>query len=1255
VEALVSSIAALKVPSSAGVGIEAFRGLPAFDDGFGSAQALSRFLISDPEHAAIPVLSSLNRWSTILAEGSDPPETGFLLVVDQFEEAFAWPNEHLENFVQILAALADSPEHRILVLATVRSDSYADLQKCQPLIKICQRFSGCLVDILPPTPNELAEMVRRPATVVGLQFEADESGGSLDDRLLAEANDQTSVLPVLSFVLEKLYAQRRNGRLLFSAYDEMGGLAGALREKADAAVDRALSGERHPSEVFSRMVRPLVSLSANGQPMRRRAFEHEFRVGSAEQGGLAALVKERLVISFLDSVPNEPRYVLAHDILLTQWARLADWVSDNAVLLLVRERVERDAERWNEAGRPKELLAGEGPRLEDVRSLTQHGMVPASAVTYSALSLRQARRLTWLRRIAVSLTAAAAVALAVLSVSLYRSGSRDRIELAELSTGKAIEQLKGGSPNTAFEHFADALDANPEAVSLLAVRQAIGMLGAEASIPLQGPTPGEVEVSPGGKWIVGVVDDIPTVWDVRTGLKILADKRFVNPNYSSDFIEIAFCGEDLAYISEEFGDELRGVVIDAGKRRAIPLPPRSDAIFCGEQTNTVSVSALQFSGEGFEVMALDQRDMEWKRKIAFPPGVIPFGAFPVPGEETAWGYALQGESNESSSAEPQRVLVLARRGKPLQRIAAVKSIEFAQSEWIVRAGERYFLRTDSALVILDANLSVQAQDFCVGGGLGKMLLRTQKGGVVAECREGELQYFTTQGRPYSVALPHVELDSGEDGTKGTCCAQVSKHLFNFGPDFRLRAYSLEDAPVAFALRFAPGAVGHDLGPGVKNEPRTAGGLTSGEDGRIIDVDLDRMAINTHYPHVERFDGLNVSIHPQPEGAGFRLEMKLPLRGSLPWSTPCLLVSAAKTFELPDCEVMPSATGRRIASLSSGAGHKLRVVDLKSGSSTELDLKGFGEGVSLANHGLQLPNHWGLPRAVLNNFIFPIQGSDDFLVVVVFNDDEVSRSRYLRCTATACERQFELSDHGGFVIGAWSDGRVLIDEAGGIALYDKHGNQIRKTAVGWNFWGNGDPFPPASLIAPDGLVYIAYDNGLLAVVDSKTGQLVNSRSLSGAEPSLGLTAMGTLYYFDGESLAEYSVPELALLNTSRIEDPTFRAAAHIRISPLADSRFMRLESIDNLTPNGYVLWDSKRFDLAALASSTQEAGTNGSNSPHASLAALLHWLANCGDRDSNKECKGRDSRIAAAQIRKLEPKLVSALLPHLREKGGIDGK
>jgi hypothetical protein len=127
--------------------------------------------------------------------------------------------------------------------------------------------------------------------------------------------------------------------LTHGAYDAMGGLAGAVAERAERSIARFLpSGEPALRRLFLMLVRP-----GQGTPdTRRRASFGE--ADELTEQMVAVLADARLVVVGYDPVNGDRTVEIAHEALIQSWHRLRDWVTADREFLVWRQRL--GASRW---------------------------------------------------------------------------------------------------------------------------------------------------------------------------------------------------------------------------------------------------------------------------------------------------------------------------------------------------------------------------------------------------------------------------------------------------------------------------------------------------------------------------------------------------------------------------------------------------------------------------------------------------------------------------------------------------------------------------------------------------------------------------------------------------------------------------------------------------------------------------------------------------------------------------------------------
>jgi hypothetical protein len=215
--------------------------------------------------------------------------------------------------------------------------------------------AGASLDLAPPGAAELAEIVRAPAAAAGLVFESDDKHGALDERLLADAKTADS-LPLLQFTLRQLYERRREEsgetRLTHGAYEELGGLQGAIAEEAE----RAIAGlPAETLDALPRLLRRLAEPARDGKTLTLREVpQGDVAADKAEAALVEALLGARIMIARTDAA-GHPTLRLAHDAVLASWPKAASAAQASREFYRVRGEVEDALRRWQEHGQTKDL------------------------------------------------------------------------------------------------------------------------------------------------------------------------------------------------------------------------------------------------------------------------------------------------------------------------------------------------------------------------------------------------------------------------------------------------------------------------------------------------------------------------------------------------------------------------------------------------------------------------------------------------------------------------------------------------------------------------------------------------------------------------------------------------------------------------------------------------------------------------------------------------------------------------------------
>ncbi len=347
-----------------------------------------------------------------------PPRTQLALVVDQFEELFtsSIPMEARVEFVRVIDSLARSGD--VVVIATMRSDFYASYQQHPILVNLAGETGR--VDLSPPQPHEIGQMIRGPAESAGLQFEKHpETKVGLDEELRDAAVESPEGLPLLEHVLKQLYERqerRSDGWLRWEDYYALGEFSGALSRHADEVLEGlGGSAEEVLDDVLENLI--TVGVSEESKAVRRTARYDRLAEKRAHHRLVDAFVNARLFVAGSNE-KGERTVSVAHEALLRVWPKITEWVEENRDFLQMRARLETARKAWEAAeehpdflldqGRPlaeaEELLAKYGTALREV----DRRFIHLSSVNANRLEIRK-RRIR--RTVLAGMTALAVVAL----------------------------------------------------------------------------------------------------------------------------------------------------------------------------------------------------------------------------------------------------------------------------------------------------------------------------------------------------------------------------------------------------------------------------------------------------------------------------------------------------------------------------------------------------------------------------------------------------------------------------------------------------------------------------------------------------------------------------------------------------------------------------------------------------------------------------------------------------------------------------
>lgn len=324
----------------------------------------------------------LYRLASLLAQRR---EGKALLFVDQFEEVFnaTTAEEERQQFIDLLVTALTEPASPLIVVLTLRAD-FLDRAMHYPALS---RLLGAHQQVvLPLDVGELRAIIEQPAALpdVGLTFE-----GNLVGDLLFEAHGQPGALPLLEFTLTHLYERRRGRTLTHQAYQELGGMKGALAHYAEEQYASLPSAEhrRLARILFLRLVEPGAT---DQETTRRRALLSELLLPDAKETAILQEVIQTFTTARLLTAGRkhgEATVEVSHEALIREWTRLANWLHEACEDVYFQLALGKDAAAWERHGKARDRLY-RGSQLKAAQSWLRRATTSRSELAFIKASAR---------------------------------------------------------------------------------------------------------------------------------------------------------------------------------------------------------------------------------------------------------------------------------------------------------------------------------------------------------------------------------------------------------------------------------------------------------------------------------------------------------------------------------------------------------------------------------------------------------------------------------------------------------------------------------------------------------------------------------------------------------------------------------------------------------------------------------------------------------------------------------------------------
>jgi WD40 repeat protein len=433
-----------------------------------------------------------------------------VVIIDQFEELFTQNLKDVQTaFAAFLGRLVLEADCQVVL--ALRDDF---LIHCHAHEALAPAFSD-LTPLGPLSETGLRRALVQPALSCGYRFEDE----ALVDEMVGAVKGERGALPLLAFAASRLFElrDRERGILTWEAYRQIGGVAGALAQHAEATLER-IGVER--LGLVRELFRNLVTAQGT-RAVRERAdllsmfpdLESEAGRRSAE-AVLNALVDARLLTSYDrgDAADSHQQVEIIHESLLVNWPRLVRWRTQDEDGAQLRDQLRQAAQLWHDRGRAEDLL-WTGPSYQEfaVWKTRYPGALSTLEEDYAGAMTGRATRQRRRRRLAgVSLLAIAA-SVAIVTSGLWRRADASRRVaeeerlLAEASKLLALGQVElDRYPTAALAYATKSLELDDRIAARLFALRAL-QRGPTATLTPRlawdASALGRPDFSPDGEWL----------------------------------------------------------------------------------------------------------------------------------------------------------------------------------------------------------------------------------------------------------------------------------------------------------------------------------------------------------------------------------------------------------------------------------------------------------------------------------------------------------------------------------------------------------------------------------------------------------------------------------------------------------------------------------------------------------------------------------------------------------------------------------
>lgn len=305
------------------------------------------------------LVEEADKWLNELRGGDQ-----IILFIDQFEEVFTDCNDETQRsaFISNLVSAATRINGNIQIVLTLRTDFYRSCARYKELANI---LSQNHILVGPMTREETSMAITMPAEISGCSFD-----DGLIEQLLDGCGKEIGSLPLLQYALLQLWQLRSASRLTLQAYKQIGGIEGALQNRAEALYGSLKSASQ--KTLCRLLFLQLVNLDPDGSLTKRRRslLDLEAWISNKDEWENIKLIISRfsapdarlITTSAQGDSYEEAMIEISHESLLHGWSRLVKWIEVDRENIIIERDLRDSVDQWYKSCRSPEYLI-RGSRL----------------------------------------------------------------------------------------------------------------------------------------------------------------------------------------------------------------------------------------------------------------------------------------------------------------------------------------------------------------------------------------------------------------------------------------------------------------------------------------------------------------------------------------------------------------------------------------------------------------------------------------------------------------------------------------------------------------------------------------------------------------------------------------------------------------------------------------------------------------------------------------------------------------------------